>query len=200
MIFDTHCHLNSEELYPRIDEVIEAAKKTGVEKFLVVGYDKLTSLRAIEIAHRYDCCYAAIGFHPTEVFDLSEEDLLEIPDIGPISAHSIYEYFHDENNREMLEKLRSFGLNFKYLGVTEVATNSPFSGKTVVLTGTLTKYGRKQATELLENLGAKVAGSVSAKTDIVIFGIEAGSKLDKAHALGIRTMDEEEFEELLQKE
>lgn len=74
MLFDTHCHLNSEELYPRIDEVIEDAKKTGVHKFLVVGYDKKTSLLAIKIAKKYDCCYAAIGFHPTEIFDLSEKD------------------------------------------------------------------------------------------------------------------------------
>ena len=80
-----------------------------------------------------------------------------------------------------------------------LVSDSPFSGKTVVLTGTLTNYGRKEATEILENLGAKVSGSVSSKTDIVIFGVEAGSKLDKANALGIRTMDEEEFEELLQK-
>ena len=78
MIFDTHCHLNSEELYSRIDEVIDAAKKTGVEKFLVVGYDKETSLKAIEIAHQYDCCYAAIGFHPTEIFDVTEEDYQEV--------------------------------------------------------------------------------------------------------------------------
>ena len=74
MLFDTHCHLNSEELYPRIDEVIEDAKKTGVHKFLVVGYDKKTSLLAIKIAKKYDCCYAAIGFHPTEIFGLSEND------------------------------------------------------------------------------------------------------------------------------
>ena len=72
MLFDTHCHLNSEELYPRIDEIIEDAKKTGVQKFLVVGYDKKTSLLAVKIAKKYDCCYAAIGFHPTEIFDLSE--------------------------------------------------------------------------------------------------------------------------------
>ena len=69
-----------------------------------------------------------------------------------------------------------------------------------MLTGTLSKYGSKEATEILENLGAKVAGSVSAKTDFVIFGEEAGSKLDKAHALGITTLNEEQFEELLQKE
>lgn len=74
MIFDTHCHLNSEELFQKIDEVISSAKEVGVEKFLVVGYNKETSLLAIEIAKKYDFCYATIGFHPTEVFDLSEEE------------------------------------------------------------------------------------------------------------------------------
>lgn len=78
MIFDTHCHLNHEEIYPRIDEVIEAANKTGVKKFLVVGYDKKTSLLAVKIANEYEGCYAAIGFHPTEIFDLSEEDYNEV--------------------------------------------------------------------------------------------------------------------------
>ena len=78
MLFDTHCHLNSEGLYPRIDEVIEAAKKTGVEKFLVVGYDKDTSLLAIKIAQQYECCYAAIGIHPTEIFKTSEKDYQEV--------------------------------------------------------------------------------------------------------------------------
>ena len=78
MLFDTHCHLNHEEIYPHIDEVIEAAQKTGVKKFLVVGYDKETSLLAVKIAKKYPFCYAAIGFHPTEIFDLSEEDYNEV--------------------------------------------------------------------------------------------------------------------------
>ena len=100
----------------------------------------------------------------------------------------------------MIEELRELGLNFEYLGNNEIKEDSYFSGKTVVLTGTLSKYGRKQATELLENLGAKVTGSVSVKTNIVIFGAEAGSKLDKAHQLGIETMDEEQFESIIQSE
>ena len=172
---------------------IEKSKENSLEKLLFgLGIKEVGEKMAKILAKRY--------IELDKFFDLSEEELLEIPDVGPISAHSVYSYFHDENNREMLEKLREYGLNFKYLGVTEVKEDSPFSGKTVVLTGTLSKYGRKEATEILENLGAKVSGSVSAKTDIVIFGVEAGSKLDKANALGIRTMDEEEFEELLQKE
>ena len=78
MIFDTHCHLNHEDLYHDIDRVINDAKKAGVEKFLVVGYDKKTSLLAVKIAQKYSFCYAAIGFHPTEIFDLSEEDYDEV--------------------------------------------------------------------------------------------------------------------------
>ena len=78
MIFDSHCHLNDENLYPRIDEVIEAAKKTGVKKFLVVGYDKASSLLAVDIANRYEECYAAVGFHPTEIEGVTEEDYQEV--------------------------------------------------------------------------------------------------------------------------
>lgn len=78
MIFDTHCHLNSEELYPRIDEVINEAKHANVNKFLVVGYDAKTSLLAIKIAKKYPECYAAIGFHPTEIFDVSDEEYNKI--------------------------------------------------------------------------------------------------------------------------
>ena len=77
MIFDTHCHLNSEELYERLDEVLENAKKVGVDKFLVVGWNKESSFKAVEIAHRYEGIYAAIGFHPTDIDDVGEEDYKE---------------------------------------------------------------------------------------------------------------------------
>lgn len=171
---------------------IEESKQNSLEKLLFgLGIKEVGEKMAKILAKRF--------LELDRFFEISEEELLEIPDVGPISAHSIFEYFHDENNRVLLEKLRNCGVNFKYLGQTAVANNSPFSGKTVVLTGTLSKYGRKEATQILEDLGAKVTGSVSTKTDIVIFGEEAGSKLDKAHELNIRTMDEEEFEELLQK-
>ncbi len=77
MIFDTHCHLNSEELLERIEEVLESAKKVGVDKFLIVGWNKESSFKAVEIAHRYEGCYAAIGFHPTDIDGVSEEDYNE---------------------------------------------------------------------------------------------------------------------------
>ena len=77
MIFDTHCHLNSEELYERLEEVLENAKKVGVDKFLVVGWNKESSFKAVEIAHRYEGIYAAIGFHPTDIDDVGEEEYNE---------------------------------------------------------------------------------------------------------------------------
>ena len=78
MIFDTHCHLNSEELLSRVDEVIEAASKVGVNKYLVVGWDKESSLAAVRLAHEYDFIYAAIGFHPTDIDGVTEEDFQEV--------------------------------------------------------------------------------------------------------------------------
>ena len=77
MIFDTHCHLNSDELLERLEEVLENAKKVSVDKFLVVGWDKTSSFKAVELAHQYECIYAAIGFHPTDIDGVSEEDYQE---------------------------------------------------------------------------------------------------------------------------
>ena len=77
MLFDSHCHLNDQILYEKIDEVIESAKKTGVEKFLVVSWDKESSKLAVKIAKKYDCCYAAVGFHPCNIDDVSEKDYIE---------------------------------------------------------------------------------------------------------------------------
>ena len=174
-------------------DAIEKSKQNSLERLLFgLGIKEVGEKMAKTLAKRY--------LELEKFIELSEEELMTVPDVGPIVAHSIFEYFHDENNLEMIKNLKEKGINFSYLGQVTVDTNSPFYGKTCVLTGTLSKYGRKEATEILENLGAKVAGSVSAKTDYVIYGEEAGSKLDKANALGIKTLNEEEFEELLQKE
>ena len=129
--------------------------------------------------------------------NLTMDELLSLKDVGPVMAQSIYDYFHNQDNLKMFEELKNLGVNFEYLG-PKINMNSPFSNKTIVLTGTLTKYGRKEATVLLENLGAKVTGSVSKSTDIVIAGVEAGSKLDRARSLGIKVMDEAEFISLLE--
>lgn len=82
MIFDTHCHLNSPELFPLIEKHISEAKIAGVGKFLIVGYDKKTSVLAVKIAQKYDFCYAAVGFHPTEIFDLNEQDYLDLEELA----------------------------------------------------------------------------------------------------------------------
>ena len=121
------------------------------------------------------------------------DDLLLVPDIGDISARSIVDYFKEEDNKKMIEELKELGINMKYLGKPVSSKKTYFTGKTCVLTGTLANFGRKEATEILESYGAKVTSSVSKSTSLVIFGTEAGSKLDKANALGIETMDEEEF-------
>lgn len=108
MIFDTHCHLNSEELYQRLDEVIKSAQEVGVDKFLVVGWDKKSSLLAIELANRYEFIYAAIGFHPTEINDLSDEDFNEVmshlddPKVVALGEIGLdYYWVKDEKMREL---------------------------------------------------------------------------------------------------
>ncbi len=174
-------------------EAIEKSKENSLERLLFgLGIKEVGEKTAKVLAKRFGTL--------DRFFELTEEELLNVPDLGPVSAKSIYDYFHNEENRVLIENLRQNGLNFNYLGQNLTNENSPFFGKTIVLTGTLSKYGRKEATELLENIGAKVAGSVSKKTDFVVYGVEAGSKLDKARELGVKTLNEEEFEELLQME
>lgn len=167
-------------------DAIEKSKQNSLEKLIFgLGIKEVGAKTAKILAKKY--------LTMDELMKASYEDLLAIPDIGPISATSISEYFKNENNIKLIEELKNLGLNMKYLGIISSDVTSPFYGKTVVLTGTLSSLGRKEATELLENLGAKVAGSVSKNTDYVIFGEEAGSKLDKARALGVKTLDEESF-------
>lgn len=169
---------------------IEKSKENSLERVLFgLGIKEVGVKMAKTLARKY--------MNIDNLIAASEEELLEIPDVGPVVAKSIVNFFADERNIETINALKEQHVNFNYLGSTVKAADSYFSGKTVVLTGTLSKYGRKEATEILENLGAKVTGSVSKATDVVIAGEEAGSKLDKAQALGITVLNEEEFLELL---
>lgn len=133
------------------------------------------------------------------VMEATAEELVELPDVGGIVADSIAGYFADPFARASIEKMLSLGVQAKAPEAPRpVSTDSFFSGKTVVLTGTLHLLTREEATEKLEALGAKVTGSVSKKTDLVIAGEKAGSKLAKAQQLGIQVIeDEEEFVRLL---
>ncbi|CDD50854.1 dNA ligase [Firmicutes bacterium CAG:308] len=121
------------------------------------------------------------------------DTLVSINDIGPITAQSIVEFFKDESNQKLIQTLKEQGLNM--IQEKQEIKASRFTNKTVVLTGTLEHYTRNEAKEILENLGANVSGSVSKKTDYVIYGTAAGSKLSKAQNLGVATMSEEEFVE-----
>ncbi|MEG1475057.1 MAG: NAD-dependent DNA ligase LigA [Longicatena sp.] len=118
-------------------------------------------------------------------------ELTQIKDIGDITAQSIFAFFREPKNMELIAHLKGFGLRMD--SEQQVIKESLFTNKTVVLTGTLTKLTRNEAKDMLESLGANVSGSVSKHTDIVIYGESAGSKLDKANALGVTTMDEETF-------
>ena len=167
-------------------EAIEKSKGNSLERVLFgLGIKEVGAKMAKFLSRVYKNIDA--------LANATEEELIELPDVGPVVAKSIANFFKDPKKIELIMGLKAEGLNFEFLGSTSMAANSYFSGKTVVLTGTLSSMGRKEATELLENLGAKVTGSVSKATSCVIAGEEAGSKLDKAHALGITVLTESEF-------
>ena len=171
-------------------QAIEKSKGNSLERVLFgLGIKEVGEKMAKTLSRKYQ--------NIDNLMSASEEELLEIPDVGPILAKSLVTWFANEKNVELINELKGVGVNFNYLGTTTKAANSYFSGKTVVLTGTLSSMGRKEATNKLEDLGAKVTGSVSKATDVVVAGVEAGSKLDKAQALGITVLNEEEFLELL---
>lgn len=110
MIFDTHCHLNSEELYKRLDEVISSSKEAGVERFLVVGWNKESSFLAVKLAEKYDFIYASIGFHPCDIFDLSEEDFNDTlalfchPKVVAIGEIGLDYYWEKDSERRAKQK------------------------------------------------------------------------------------------------
>lgn len=124
----------------------------------------------------------------------SLESLCEASDVGEITARNIYEFFRQEQTIDMITRLKEAGVNMK-LNEEEIADNR-FEGKTFVLTGSLTKYTRNEASDLIEKFGGKTSSSVSKKTDYVLAGEDAGSKLIKARDLGIQIISEEEFENM----
>jgi DNA ligase (NAD+) len=123
------------------------------------------------------------------IMDATVDQLLQVPDVGPIVAQSLRTFFDQAHNREVVEQLRACGVTWTE-GEPSAGASLPLAGQTYVLTGTLPTLSRDQAKDMLEALGAKVAGSVSKKTHGVVAGAEAGSKLDKAQELGIPLMDE----------
>lgn len=129
------------------------------------------------------------------LMEASLEALTAVPDIGEITAQSIYEWFRQDQSQHLIRRLREAGLNFES---KRVITDTRLAGKTVVLTGTLSRFTREEATEKIELLGGKASGSVSRKTSFVVAGENAGSKERKARELGIPVLTEDEFWEMIQ--
>jgi DNA ligase (NAD+) len=126
----------------------------------------------------------------------STEQLLQVRDVGPVVAMSVVAFFAQAHHRELIEQLRSLGVNWTEVSV-DLNAVKPLEGSTFVITGTLNDFSRDQAQDQLEALGAKVSSSVSKKTTALIAGAEAGSKLEKAQSLGVTVLDEEAFKALL---
>ena len=129
------------------------------------------------------------------LIEADADEIAEVPDVGPIVAESLHTWLASGVGRQTIEQLKEAGVDltsreYQASGTAEGEADSPFAGKTIVLTGTLENYTRDELTERLQALGAKVTGSVSKKTDLLIAGGSAGSKLDKAEQLGVAVWDE----------
>jgi DNA ligase (NAD+) len=164
-------------------QALEHSKRTTLARFLyALGIRHVGESTAKDLAQHFGAL--------DRVMDASVEQLLQVNDVGPVVAQSIHTFFGQPHNREVAEQLRAAGVHWPEHEGSADSQPKPLAGKTFVLTGTLPTLTRDQAKELLEAAGAKVAGSVSKKTDYVVAGDEAGSKLDKAQALGVPVLDE----------
>ncbi|WP_298432344.1 NAD-dependent DNA ligase LigA [Ottowia sp.] len=163
-------------------DALEKSKQTTLARFLyALGIRHVGESTAKDLARHFGQLDA--------VLDASTDQLLQVPDVGPVVAESIHTFFQQPHNREVVEQLRAVGVHWPE-GEPAPAALLVLAGKTFVLTGTLPTLSRDDAKAMLEAAGAKVAGSVSKKTSYVVAGEEAGSKLDKARELGVPVIDE----------
>ena len=166
-------------------ESIENSKKNSLERLLfALGIRYVGNKTAKILAQNFK--------DMNNLSKQSFDDLSKVKDIGDVIAKSVVDYFNNENNLKIINDLKELNINMKYLG-TDVLTETEFSGKTFVLTGSLENTTRDEAKEIIESLGGNVTGSVSKKTDVVITGANPGSKYDKAIKLGITIWNEQEF-------
>jgi DNA ligase (NAD+) len=166
---------------------IEASKKLPLER-VIYGL-------GIRFVGERTAQFLAEHFGSMDVLmKASVDELQQVNEVGPRVAASIYEFFQEPRNRDLVERLRKAGLVFKG---KKKDRRTKLAGKTFVLTGTLARYSREEAKKLIEDAGGRVSGSVSKKTDYVVAGADAGSKLDKAKELGISVIGEKEMEELV---
>jgi DNA ligase (NAD+) len=161
---------------------LEKSKQTTLPRFLFgLGIRHVGEATAKDLARHFGSL--------DRVMDASVEQLLEVNDVGPVVAQSLRTFFDQPHNREVVEQLRACGLSWEEGEPAERAPQ-PLAGQTFVLTGTFPTLKREEAKAMLEAAGAKVAGSVSKKTNYLVAGTEAGSKLTRAQALGVAVLDE----------
>ncbi len=171
-------------------EAIERSKSTTLPRFLYgLGIRHVGEGTSKDLARHFGDI--------DKLMDASVEQLLEVNDVGPIVANSVREFFDQPHHREVVEQLRAAGVHWPAIEGTASDAHRPLLGKTLVITGTLPTLGRDEAKELIEAAGGKVSGSVSKKTNWLVAGEEAGSKLDKARELGIAILDEAGLQALL---
>ena len=164
---------------------IENSKQSSLDKVIF-------ALGILNVGKKAGKILAEKYLNLSNLMNATLDELVNLDDVGQITAESILDYLSDENNIKFINDLIKVGMNPQY-EVQEVNTDNIFAGKTVVLTGKLVELTRNEAKEYLEKYGAKVTGSVTSKTDLLIAGEKAGSKLAKAEQLGIRVINEEEF-------
>jgi len=168
-------------------QAINQSRSTTLARFIfALGIRHVGETTAKDLANHYQSMHA--------LMDAGLEDLLTVKDVGPVVADSIVSFMAEAHNREVIEQLLASGMQ---LSVEKKVISAAVAGKTFVLTGTFPTLSRDQAKDLLERAGAKVAGSVSKKTDYVVAGADAGSKLTKAEELGIAVIDEQAMLDLL---
>lgn len=169
---------------------IEVSKNTTLPRFLyALGIREVGEATALTLAQHFGAL--------EKIMSADETALQEVADVGPVVAAHIVGFFQEKHNRELIALLQKSGVHWPEIQITQ--THQPLKNKTFVLTGTLSEMTRDEAKAALQSLGAKVAGSVSAKTDYVVAGSDAGSKLVKANALGINVLTEQAFLEILKK-
>jgi len=170
-------------------DALEKSKQTTLARFLyALGIRHVGETTAKDLARHFGTLDA--------VMSASTDQLLQTPDVGPVVAGSVHTFFEQPHNREVVEQLRAVGIHWAE-GEPAPAALLPLAGKTFVLTGTLPTLSRDEAKGMLEAAGAKVSGSVSKKTSYVVAGAEAGSKLERAHALDVPVIDEDGMRALL---
>lgn len=168
---------------------IENSKKSSLDKVIF-------ALGILNVGKKAGKILAEYYKNLTNFSKATVDELLELPDIGLITAESIVDYLSNDNNLRFINELIEIGMNPQY-EIQNKNTDNIFSGKTIVLTGKLVELTRNEAKEYLERFGAKVTGSVTSKTDYVIAGEKAGSKLAKAEQLGIQVLSEDEFIDII---